>query len=257
MSNNVAAIEFKAVSKRYTNGVLGLDNINLTIAPGEFVVVIGKSGAGKSTLMRAVNRLHDVTSGDILINGESITRAKGRHLLEMRRQIGMIFQNFNLVKRATVLKNVLTGRVGYYPTWKMIFGLFTPEDKQHAYEALCSVDLGDKVYTRADQLSGGQQQRVSIARALTQDAHIILADEPIASLDPETTKKVMDDLRRINEELGITVLVNLHNVDLAREYGKRIIGIRAGRKVFDGPVAAADDAAIDEIYNGIDVKGEN
>lgn len=254
MSEKAAAIEFQGVSKRYDNGVLGLADINLKIEPGEFVVVIGRSGAGKSTLMRAVNRLHDVTDGDILINGESITKAKGKHLLEMRRQIGMIFQNFNLVKRATVLKNVLTGRVGYYPTWKMVFGLFSATDKQRAYEALCSVDLGDKVYTRADQLSGGQQQRVSIARALTQEASIILADEPIASLDPETTKKVMDDLRRINEELGITVLVNLHNVDLAREYGKRIVGIRAGRMVFDGPVEDANDVAIDAIYNGTDAK---
>lgn len=250
MADNQAAIEFKNVSKRYDNGVMGLSDINLRIMPGEFVVVVGLSGAGKSTLMRAVNRLHDVTDGDVLIDGQSITKARGKQLLAIRRHIGMIFQNFNLVKRATVLKNVLTGRVGYYPTWKMVLGLFTPEDKQRAYDALRSVDLGDKVYTRADQLSGGQQQRVSIARALTQEAHIILADEPIASLDPETTKKVMDDLKRINQEMGITVLINLHNVELAKAYGSRIVGIRAGKMVFDGPVAEATDDVIDAIYNG-------
>ncbi|KRL13844.1 phosphonate ABC transporter ATP-binding protein [Schleiferilactobacillus perolens] len=249
-------IQFDHVSKVYDNGALGLKDINLKIYPGEFVVVIGLSGAGKSTLMRSVNRLHDITSGDIQIGGRSITKAKGKELLEIRRGIGMIFQNFNLVKRASVLRNVLTGRVGYYPTWKMIFGLFSPEDKQRAYESLQRVDLGDKVYARADELSGGQQQRVSIARALTQDPQIILADEPVASLDPQTTRHVMDDLKRINEELGITVLINLHSVDLAKEYGSRIVGIRAGEKVFDGPVATADDATISEIYSGKDTEKE-
>lgn len=243
-------IEFDHVSKIYPNGVVGLKDINLTIQPGEFVVVVGLSGAGKSTLMRAINRLHDISEGDVRIDGTSITKAKGKQLLHIRRQIGMIFQNFNLVNRATVLKNVLTGRVGYYPTWKMIFGLFSAEDKQRAYEALGTVDLQDKVYTRADQLSGGQQQRVSIARALTQTPQIILADEPIASLDPQTTKRVMDDLRRINQEMGITVVANLHSVELAQEYATRIIGIRAGEKVFDGPVAEATDEAIAEIYSG-------
>ncbi|MFD1440369.1 MULTISPECIES: phosphonate ABC transporter ATP-binding protein [Lacticaseibacillus] len=251
MSESVKpVIEFDHVSKIYSNGVVGLKDINLAIQPGEFVVVVGLSGAGKSTLMRAINRLHDVTEGDVRINGTSITKAKGKQLLHIRRQIGMIFQNFNLVNRATVLKNVLTGRVGYYPTWKMIFGLFSAEDKQRAYDALGTVELQDKVYTRADQLSGGQQQRVSIARALTQEPQIILADEPIASLDPQTTKRVMDDLQRINREMGITVVANLHSVELAQAYATRIIGIRAGEKVFDGPVAEATDEAIAEIYSG-------
>ena len=247
--------EFDHVSKIYENGVVGLKDINLTIMPGEFVVVVGLSGAGKSTLMRAVNRLHDISEGDIRIDGESITKAKGKKLRQIRRKIGMIFQNFNLINRATVLRNVLTGRVGYYPTWKMVFGLFSPEDKQRAYQALQTVELADKVYTRADQLSGGQQQRVSIARALTQAPSLILADEPIASLDPETTRRVMDDLKRINQELGMTVLVNLHQVDLAQAYGSRIIGIRAGEKVFDGPVSEATSAVFDEIYNGAEAEG--
>ncbi|MFD1400083.1 phosphonate ABC transporter ATP-binding protein [Lacticaseibacillus suilingensis] len=248
-------IEFDHVSKIYENGVVGLKDINLTIMPGEFVVVVGLSGAGKSTLMRAVNRLHDISEGDIRIDGESITKAKGKKLRQIRRKIGMIFQNFNLINRATVLRNVLTVRVGYYPTWKMVFGLFSPEDKQRAYQALQTVELADKVYTRADQLSGGQQQRVSIARALTQAPSLILADEPIASLDPETTRRVMDDLKRINQELGMTVLVNLHQVDLAQAYGSRIIGIRAGEKVFDGPVSEATSAVFDEIYNGAEAEG--
>lgn len=248
-------IEFDHVSKIYENGVVGLKDINLTIMPGEFVVVVGLSGAGKSTLMRAVNRLHDISQGDIRIDGDSITKAKGKKLRQIRRKIGMIFQNFNLINRATVLRNVLTGRVGYYPTWKMVFGLFSPEDKQRAYQALQTVELADKVYTRANQLSGGQQQRVSIARALTQAPSLILADEPIASLDPETTRRVMDDLKRINQELGMTVLVNLHQVDLAQAYGSRIIGIRAGEKVFDGPVSEATSAVFDEIYNGAEAEG--
>lgn len=243
-------IKFDHVSKTYPNGAKGLKDIDLEIMPGEFVVVVGLSGAGKSTLMRAVNRLHDITAGDIQIDGQSITQAKGKQLLEIRRNIGMIFQNFNLVKRATVLKNVLTGRVGYYPTWKMVFGLFSKADKQRAYDALQQVELADKVYARADELSGGQQQRVSIARALTQEPKIILADEPVASLDPQTTKHVMDDLKRINQELGITVLINLHSVELAQTYGTRIIGIRDGEKVFDGPVVSADEATIAAIYSG-------
>lgn len=248
-------IEFDGVSKTYSNGVVGLKDIDLKIMPGEFVVVVGLSGAGKSTLMRAVNRLHDISAGDIKIDGESITQAKGKQLLHIRRKIGMIFQNFNLVGRATVLKNVLTGRVGYYPTWKMVLGLFSSEDKQRAFQALQTVELADKVYTRADQLSGGQQQRVSIARALTQSPSLILADEPIASLDPQTTKRVMDDLRHINQTMGITVLVNLHQVELAQEYGSRIIGIRAGEKVFDGPVAAATADVFKAIYSGQEAEG--
>lgn len=167
-------IELKNVSKVYDNGTVGLKDINLTINKGEFVVVVGLSGAGKSTLLRSINRLHNITKGDILIDGESITKAKGKNLRLIRRNIGMIFQNFNLVKRSSVLRNVLTGRVAYYPTWKTTFNLFTKEDKQKAYEALQQVDLANKVYTRADELSGGQQQRVAIARVLTQDPKIIL-----------------------------------------------------------------------------------
>lgn len=160
--------------------------------------------------------MHNITSGEIFIQGKSITKAHGKALLEMRRNIGMIFQHFNLVKRSSVLRNVLSGRVGYHPTWKMVLGLFPKEDKIKAMDALERVNILDKYNQRSDELSGGQQQRISIARALCQESEIILADEPVASLDPLTTKQVMDDLRKINQELGITILINLHFVDLAK-----------------------------------------
>jgi len=241
-------IEFKNVSKIYPNGTVGLNNINLTINKGEFVVIVGLSGAGKSTLLRSINRLHEITSGEIFINGKSITRAKGKELYRMRRDIGMIFQNFNLVKRSTVIRNVLSGRVGYHSTLRMLLGLFPKHDKELALKALERVNILDKAYNRADQLSGGQQQRVSIARALAQEAKIILADEPVASLDPITTKQVMDDLKKINQELGITIVVNLHFIDLAREYATRIIGLRGGEIVFDDTVANATDETFNKIY---------
>ncbi len=232
-----------------------MDNVNLEINKGEFIVIVGLSGAGKSTLLRSINRLHEISSGDISIDGVSITQAKGNKLLMMRRNIGMIFQSFNLVKRSSVIRNVLSGRVGYHSTWKMVLGLFPKKDKQIALEALDRVNIVEKAYSRADELSGGQQQRVSIARALAQEPKIILADEPVASLDPLTTKQVMDDLKRINQELGITIIVNLHFVDLAREYATRIIGLRAGKVVFDGPVEQATDNAFSHIY-GREIKDE-
>ncbi|TYR78872.1 phosphonate ABC transporter ATP-binding protein [Priestia megaterium] len=241
-------IEFINVSKTYPNGVKGLNNINLKIEQGEFVVIVGLSGAGKSTLLRSVNRLHETTDGEILIDGKSITNAKGAELRRIRRDIGMIFQSFNLVKRSSVLRNVLSGRVGYHSTFRTILGLFPKEDVNLAFDALDRVNILEKAYARATELSGGQQQRVSIARALAQEAKIILADEPVASLDPLTTKQVMDDLKRINQELGITTIVNLHFIDLAREYATRIIGLRAGEVVFDGPVEEATDEKFSEIY---------
>ena len=243
-------IQLKDVTKVYDNGTVGLKDINLEIDKGEFVVVVGLSGAGKSTLLRSINRLQDISEGNILIDGKSITQAKGKNLRLIRRDIGMIFQSFNLVKRSSVLRNVLTGRVAYYPTWKTTFNLFSKEDKQKAYEALQRVDLADKVYTRADQLSGGQQQRVAIARVLTQNPKIILADEPTASLDPQTSRRVMHDLKMLNEDYGMTVLANLHSVELAREFGDRVIGVRAGQIVYDGKMSETSQAVFDDIYNG-------
>ncbi|WP_439021851.1 phosphonate ABC transporter ATP-binding protein [Bacillus thuringiensis] len=249
-------IEFQNVSKVYPNGTKGLNNINLKIEKGEFVVMVGLSGAGKSTLLRSVNRLHEITEGEIIIEGESITAAKGKRLRRMRRDIGMIFQSFNLVKRSTVLKNVLAGRVGYHSTLRTTLGLFPKEDLELAFQALKRVNILEKAYARADELSGGQQQRVSIARALAQEAKIILADEPVASLDPLTTKQVLDDLKKINEDFGITTIVNLHSIDLARQYATRIIGLHAGKIVFDGLVEEATDEKFAEIYGEVARKSE-
>ena len=199
-------IEFRNVSKVYPNGTKGLNNINLKIQKGEFVVMVGLSGAGKSTLLRSINRLHEITEGEIMIEGESITAAKGKGLRRMRRDIGMIFQSFNLVKRSTVLKNVLAGRVGYHSTLRTTLGLFPKEDLELAFQSLKRVNILEKAYERADELSGGQQQRVSIARALAQEAKIILADEPVASLDPLTTKQVLDDLKKLMKILELQQL---------------------------------------------------
>ncbi|KAA0765908.1 phosphonate ABC transporter ATP-binding protein [Bacillus sp. TE8-1] len=249
-------IEFRNVSKVYPNGTKGLNNINLKIQKGEFVVMVGLSGAGKSTLLKSVNRLHEITEGEIMIECESITAAKGKDLRRMRRDIGMIFQSFNLVKRSTVLKNVLAGRVGYHSTLRTTLGLFPKEDVELAFQALKRVNILEKAYARADELSGGQQQRVSIARALAQEAKIILADEPVASLDPLTTKQVLDDLKKINEDFGITTIVNLHSIALARQYATRIIGLHAGEIVFDGLVEAATDEKFAEIYGDVAQKSE-
>ncbi|WP_339273195.1 phosphonate ABC transporter ATP-binding protein [Paenibacillus sp. FSL W8-0187] len=241
-------IEIRNVSKNYANGTKALNHINLTIGRGEFVAIVGLSGAGKSTLLRSMNRLHDITEGEIVIDGKSITAAKGKELRRIRRDIGMIFQSFNLVKRSSVLRNVLAGRVGYHSTLLTLLGRFPKADVDLAFQALDRVGIVQKAYARADELSGGQQQRVAIARVLAQEAKIILADEPVASLDPLTTKQVMDDLKRINTESEITTIVNLHSIDLARQYATRIIGLRAGEVVFDGPLSEATDERFTEIY---------
>ena len=241
-------IIFDNVSKTYPNGVKGLSHINLTINDGEFVSIIGLSGAGKSTLLRSVNRLNDVTEGEITIDGVSLTKAGKKELRRIRRRIGMISQQFNLVKRSTVQKNVLSGRLGYYSTWKSILGLFSKEDYERTKDALERVDLQDKLHSRCDELSGGQQQRVSIARTLVQQADIILADESVASLDPVTMQKIMKDLQNINTTLGKTVIVNIHSVELARSFSTRIIALKAGEIVFDGAPEELTDERLIAIY---------
>lgn len=241
-------IEFKNVNKTFDNGVTALNNVNITIEDGEFVAIIGLSGAGKSTFLRAVNRLTEPTSGEIIIDGKSLTSASRPELRRIRRHIGLISQQFNLVKRSTVQKNVISGRLGYYPTWKSILGLFSEEDYQRVNDALKRVGLEDKLHTRSDELSGGQQQRVSIARAIIQEANIILADEPVSALDPITSHVILKDLEKINHDLNTTVLINLHDVDLARDYASRIIGMRDGEIVFDGTPQEATDKKLTEIY---------
>ncbi len=227
-------IEFRNVVVVYPNGFKALKGINLHISEGEFVAIIGPSGAGKSTLIRTINGLVKITEGDLIVEGKHVQKLKENELRLLRRKIGMIFQSFNLVKRMSVLRNVLVGRLGYVPTLKSLLNLFPKEDIEFALSNLEKVGIREKAYVRADQLSGGQQQRVAIARALTQQPDIMLADEPVASLDPPTAKVVMDYLKKFNEELGITTLVNLHDVELAKTYARRIVGIRAGEIVFDG-----------------------
>lgn len=241
-------IKFDKVSKQYANGVMGLKNINLEIQDGEFVAIIGLSGAGKSTLLRTINGLNTISSGDVWIDDLAVNRAKKRTLQLIRRNIGMIFQQFNLVKTNTVQMNVLSGRLGYYPTWKSTMGVYSAQDYELVKEALRRVGLSDKLHTRSDELSGGQQQRVAIARTLVQQAKIILADEPVSALDPITSERIMSDLQQINRDLCRTVIINLHSVDLARRFATRIIGLRAGEVVFDGPVGSATNQILTQIY---------
>ncbi len=243
-------IEFKNVSKTYPNGVKGLKNVNLTIEQGEFVAIIGLSGAGKSTLIRTINRMIDITEGQLIVDGVDVMTLHGKAMRRFRRKIGMIFQSFNLVTRSTAIKNVLTSMVPDMNFVQVLLGLFSKEQKMKALEALDKVGILDKAYTRCDQLSGGQQQRVALARTLNQSPSIILADEPVAALDPVTAHQVMGDFRRINEEMNISVLINIHHVDLALKYASRVIGIRAGEIVYDGPTTEVTQEVLDSIYNG-------
>ena len=241
-------IIFNNVSKVYPNGTVGLSDVDLTIKDGEFVAIIGRSGAGKSTLLRSVNRMHQITGGTLLVDGVDVSGLKGKSLRRFRRGIGMVFQSFNLVTRTTVIKNVLSARVPDMPFWRVLLGVFSRADKLAALEALDKVGILDKAYIRADQLSGGQQQRVALARTLAQNPKIILADEPVAALDPVTAKQVMEDFVRINKEMGISILLNIHHVELALEYADRIIGIRAGKIVYDGPAEKVDQQVLSSIY---------
>ena len=241
-------IVFDHASKVYPNGTVGLKDVTLTIQDGEFVAISGRSGAGKSTLLRSVNRMHDITEGRLTVEGVNVSTLKGKDLRRFRRGIGMVFQSFNLVTRTTVIRNVLAACVPEMPFWRVLLGAFRKQDKLTALESLDKVGILDKAYIRADQLSGGQQQRVALARTLAQNPKIILADEPVAALDPVTAKQVMQDFVRINKDLGISILLNIHHVELAIEYADRIIGIRAGQIVYDGPAKAVDQAVLDRIY---------
>lgn len=243
-------IEFKNVYKRYDNGVTALKDINLKIEQGEFVGIIGLSGAGKSTLIRTINKMHPISEGNLTVNGVEVATLKGDSLRKFRRQIGMIFQSFNLVTRAKVITNVLNALVPDIPFLRVLVGHYKKEEELKALEALDRVGILDKAYTRVDQLSGGQQQRVALARTLAQDPSIILADEPVAALDPVTANVVMKDFQRINQEFDITVLINIHHVELALEFCDRIIGIRDGEVVYDGPSSNVDAEILNLIYKG-------
>ena len=224
-------LEFTDLSKTYDDGTQALKGVSFTVEPGEFLVVIGLSGSGKSTLLRCTNRLIEPTSGTISWDGLDITGADNAQLRTIRRRIGMIFQHFNLVKRLSVMNNVLSGRLGYMDTWKSMLYRFDHRDRDAAVRALERVGLTDQTYKRASELSGGQQQRVGIARALMQEPYIILADEPVASLDPVLAHTILGYLERLNREDGITVICSLHYLDLVQRYATKVVGIRDGRVV--------------------------
>ena len=241
-------LEVKNLTKIYGNTVKALDNVTFNVTPGQFLAVVGLSGSGKSTLLRCINRLIEPTAGQIIWHGKDVTDASQDDLRRIRRRIGMIFQHFNLVSRSPVITNVLAGRLGYVnPAWSLI-NRFPGEDTRHALEKLNRVGIGDKAYVRADALSGGQQQRVGIARALMQNPEMLLADEPVASLDPVLAHSIMKILKQLNQEDGITVICSLHFLDLVQRYADRAIALNEGKLVFDGLPQEIDDRRFREIY---------
>jgi phosphonate transport system ATP-binding protein len=241
-------LKVEHLTKVYPNGTQALKDVSFEVGDGEFLAVIGLSGSGKSTLLRCINRLVEPTAGKVILDGADITAASGTELRQIRRRIGMIFQQFNLVKRSSVLTNVLTGRLGYTNSFQSLFNYFSPEDRARALANLQHVDLREKAYVRADSLSGGQQQRVGIARALMQDPKLILADEPVASLDPVLAHTILRYLEQLNKDRGITVLCSLHFLDLVHRYATRAIALKDGELVFQGLPKEIDDAQFKAIY---------
>ena len=244
-------LEIKNLSKTYDDGTEALKNVSFTVEDGEFLVIIGLSGSGKSTLLRCINRLIDPTGGEIIWNGKNIAEANSRELRTVRSKIGMIFQHFNLVKRLSVINNVLSGRLGYVSTWKSLFYRFSGKDRKDAYTALERVGIKEQALKRADELSGGQQQRVGIARALMQEPEIVLADEPVASLDPVLAHTILGYLEKMNQDDNITVLCSLHYLDLVQRYATRVIGLRDGEIVYTGTgedIRKMTDEEFKEIY---------
>jgi phosphonate transport system ATP-binding protein len=244
----------EAVTKRYKTGDRALAGVSLQIPGGEVVGLIGPSGAGKSTLIRCINRLVEPTSGRVVLNGIDITAASGAELRRIRRRIGMIFQEYALVERLTVMENVLSGRLGYVPFWRSFLRRFPQSDVDKAFLLLDRVGLADHADKRADALSGGQRQRVGIARALAQDPELLLIDEPTASLDPKTSRQIMRLILEMCRERGLPAIINIHDVELARLFVDRIVGLRAGEIVFDATPAALDDVALTRIYGEEDWK---
>ncbi|WP_129670903.1 phosphonate ABC transporter ATP-binding protein [Candidatus Chloroploca sp. Khr17] len=244
----MALLEVESLVKRYGTETLALDQVSFTMEAGEFAAIIGRSGAGKSTLLRCINRLIDISSGELRFDGVSVPGLRGTALRRHRTQIGMIFQHYNLVNRLSVIENVLHGRLGYKGLVQGVLGIYSEEEKREAVRIIESLGLGEQIYKRCDQLSGGQKQRVGIARALIQQPKLLLCDEPIASLDPNAAKIIMDTLREINREMGITVLVNLHQVDVALRYAERIIGVKGGTIVYDGAPDRLSSEQIHQIY---------
>ncbi|MDX2005453.1 MAG: phosphonate ABC transporter ATP-binding protein [Meiothermus sp.] len=243
-------IRLEQVTQQFPNGTRALRDVTLEVDSQHFTVLIGPSGAGKSTLMRVLNGLIRPTAGRVWIGETEITKASSAQVRLARRQIGMVFQQFNLVKRLTALDNVLLGRLGYRPTWRSLFRAFERSELEFALHLLDRVGMADYAWQRADTLSGGQQQRVGIARALAQRPRLILADEPISALDPKSSEQVMEILRSIHAQDGISVVANLHFLGTVREYAGRVIGLKAGAVMFDGGVSDLTDAAVRDLYYG-------
>ena len=241
-------LKIENLSKTYPNGTQALHDVSFEVDEGEFLAVIGLSGSGKSTLLRCINRLIEPTSGKITWNGMDVTAASGKEIRNIRRQIGMIFQQFNLVKRSSVNTNVLSGRLGYVSTFPSLFHVFSKDDHERVKKTLDMVGLADKIDVRADSLSGGQQQHVGIARALMQEPKMILADEPVASLDPVLAHSILKYLEKLNKEYGMTVICSLHFLDLVHRYATRAIALKDGYLVFQGLPKEIDDVQFKQIY---------
>jgi phosphonate transport system ATP-binding protein len=245
------ALLIRNLRKEYRAGQPVLKDVSLAVEGRGITAIIGPSGTGKSTLIRCVNRLVDPTSGEIWFAGQDLAALRGKDLRTARRRIGMVFQEYNLVERLSVIENVLCGRLGYLPAWRAFLRRFPEEDVARAFDLLDGVGLGAEFATRrADRLSGGQRQRVGIARAVMQGPELMLADEPTSSLDPKTSVEIMELMARLSAERGIPVIVNIHNVDLARRFANRIIGMSRGEIVFDGPPEALEDHHLQVVYGG-------
>jgi phosphonate transport system ATP-binding protein len=241
-------LEFTNVSKIYNKATKALTDISFSVDEGEFVSIIGPSGSGKSTILRCINRLVDTTHGSIIFDGHDVNRADKKEIRQIRKKIGMIFQHYNLVNRLSVIENVLHGRLGHKSMLSGAAGFYLEQEKENAFLILAKLGLTEQAYKRCDELSGGQKQRVGIARSIMQDPRMILCDEPIASLDPSSSKVIMDHLSNINKTMNITCICNLHQVDVALKYSKRIIGLTSGNIVYDGPPELLNKDKIYEIY---------
>jgi phosphonate transport system ATP-binding protein len=238
----------KNLTKQYGAETTALAKVNFSVKEGEFISIIGPSGAGKSTLLRCINRMIEASSGEVIFDGVEVSKLTKQALRKLRTRIGMVFQHYNLVNRLSVIENVLHGRLGYKATLNGVLGNYSKEEKRWAMEIICLLGLEEQAYKRCDQLSGGQKQRVGIARALIQNPKMLLCDEPIASLDPSAAKIIMDYLRKVNSEMGITCLVNLHQVNVALTYSDRLIGVKKGKIVYDGLPQKITTGEIHDIY---------
>ena len=241
-------LSVKNISKEYNNGITALKNVSFDVEKGEFISIIGPSGSGKSTLLRSINKMIDISQGSILFENRNIEKLKKKEIELVRREIGMIFQNYNLVERLTVIENVLHGRLGYKSVFAGILGIYSEDEKKEAFNFLEKVNMTKYAYQKCNELSGGQKQRVGIARAIMQKPKLLLCDEPIASLDPKTAENIMDYLKKIVTELKITCIVNLHQVDIAKKYSNRIIALNKGEKIFDDKPENLTDDIIEFIY---------